>query len=192
MGREPEPDRGTALVQDEWFDDNATATTAATTAADSTDLFDSDEDMDDGDDDFAAENRPREPPKELLFGGQGTSVLTRDAQRQTAILGNKSAIQAPLNDEAGGECRNATHADYDIEERGGESRNANHPNDAAEEQCQAAPHGDEQCKTAIPGNKTVHEAPLNDEAGGECRNATHPHDAMSDQSQGMRRPTRPP
>ena len=50
------------------------------------------------------------------------------------------------------------------------------------EQCQAAPHGDEQCKTAIPGNKTVHEAPLNAVMGmnGKCKNATHPHDAMNE------------
>ena len=141
MGKQPEPDRVTALLQDEWFDDDATATTAATTAADTADLFDSDEDLDDGDDDFAAENRPREPPKELLFGGQGTSVLTRDAQCKTAILGNKSAVMAPLNDEAGGKSRHATHADYDIEERGGESRNANHPDDAMGSNVKPLPMG---------------------------------------------------
>ena len=141
MGKQPEPDRVTALLEDEWFDDDDTATTVATTAADTADMFDSDEDLDDGDDDFAAENQPREPPKELLFGGQGTSELTRDAQCKTAILGNKSAMRAPLNDEAGGECKNATHADYDIEERGEESRNANHPDDAMGSNVKPLPMG---------------------------------------------------
>ena len=62
-------------------------------------LNDIDNEVDDGDDDFAAENRPREPPKELLFGGKGTSKGGSNAlemRKQEGPLHVPLHVQGPL------------------------------------------------------------------------------------------------
>ena len=71
-----------SLVEKEWLgaetifeedDDDATATTAALTDV-SEPPSDNDSDLED-DEDFAAENLPRDPPAKLLYGGEGETPL---------------------------------------------------------------------------------------------------------------------
>ena len=72
-----------SLVEKEWLgaetifedddDDDATATTAALTDV-SEPLSDNESDLED-DEDFAAENLPRDPPAKLLYGGEGETPL---------------------------------------------------------------------------------------------------------------------
>ena len=68
--------------------DDDTATTAMMTDAE--EMFsDSDEESDDGED-YAAENTPRPPPKELLYGGDGESDAERRDVTQVRRPGRSS------------------------------------------------------------------------------------------------------
>ena len=71
MGKqELDKDRVTSLLQSDEWEDDQTATTAATTVADS----DSEEEDDvDPEVSFEDENKYREPPAEPMYNGQGTS-----------------------------------------------------------------------------------------------------------------------
>ena len=67
IGRPPPKDKVTALLGEE-FEDDQTATTAESTAMGDESDFDDEEEEHDNPDDA---NQPREPPAELLFGGRG-------------------------------------------------------------------------------------------------------------------------
>ena len=77
MGKKKQPDRVTALLGIE-YEDNATATTAESTAfgKDLGALTDNDEG-----EEWDQENRPREPPDKIMFGGLGTSEARRSRKR---------------------------------------------------------------------------------------------------------------
>ena len=64
-------DRVTSLLQSDEWEDGQTATTVATTVADSSDL--EEEDEDNPEESFEEENKYRERPAEPMYNGQGAS-----------------------------------------------------------------------------------------------------------------------
>ena len=81
VGKNKNNERTFGLIEDEDFweyedaeDDAATATTADSTAVDDMTVEESDSDEESANEDFEAENLPRPPPTEMLYGGQGTST----------------------------------------------------------------------------------------------------------------------
>mmetsp|Transcript_35622 Transcript_35622/g.65944 ORF Transcript_35622/g.65944 Transcript_35622/m.65944 type:complete len:88 (+) Transcript_35622:336-599(+) len=86
------------------MDDKVTATTADLTMV-AGNALDSDLELEEKAD-FAAENKPRPPPAEILYGGQGMLMLERWATTQ---VGDEQAAGSESNRAA---LSNALHAEW--------------------------------------------------------------------------------